>query len=675
MIKLKNLDLQNIFSNRKSFPKTKKFTSIQYKILYLLLILSLLTALIIGGAAVYSMNKILTSASADIISQTKDLHLFTVQRQSDFIYEIFNQTELSLDIFNDTVRWKNGEQNEAFYRALKSFINRIPYISEVKLATVDGKTNVRIFKDQNNFSIESINVVQSSWVQEAIQSKKIVWSDIHNEKLHNHSVITCSTVFYDAQGNVAGVIGIDLDIMVISNKYFNTNLSKSDHYILIDNHGHLIMRRAHPQLSTSDPMWDETFTVPVGGDLHQIRDTEFQTILEKIINTKSGTIIWKRETNDDKYIAFVTITTSSNWSLVLISTKSDILAMVNAEFLKQYKEISIHFIIILFIITLLIIQLSINASKKITKPIKILNSGVQNIGSGNLAYIIKIKTGDELENLADEFNKMSINLQHHIEDLETTTKQRQQIESELNIASRIQRDMLPMMFPAFPENKEFDIFASMVAAKQVGGDFYDFFLIKPDKLCFVIGDVSGKGIPASLFMVISKALIKSEAMSDISPAEILSNVNDNLNAGNDEMMFVTVLLCIMDIVTGEVEFANGGHNPPLCVKNEQEVEFIKLNKSKVLGVFPNITFTNQKLILAPGDSLILYTDGVTEAMDPDNNQFSEKRLYETVLELQGLSVELIENGIQKSVKGFVKDAEQSDDITMLVVRYFGNGVN
>ena len=340
-------------------------------------------------------------------------------------------------------------------------------------------------------------------------------------------------------------------------------------------------------------------------------------------------------------------------------------------FIKEIKEVGIHFFIILISIILLTILISIRSSKRITQPIKILKDGVNKIGSGNLTCKVELKTGDELEQLADEFNKMGANLQHYIDDLEKTTKQKQHIESELNIASRIQRDMLPMIFPAYPERQEIDIFASMSPAKQVGGDFYDFFLINPNKLCFVIGDVSGKGIPAALFMVISKTLLKSEAMTDISPAEILYNVNNSLNSENDEMMFVTVLLCILDLTTGEVEFANGGHNPPLIMKKDHSVDFITLNKAKILGVFPNAIYSNQKLVLAPDEILFLYTDGVTEAMDINNNQFSEKILHNTISGLQGLSVEKIEGGVLKAVKEFVKEAEQSDDITILVAQYRG----
>jgi sigma-B regulation protein RsbU (phosphoserine phosphatase) len=138
------------------------------------------------------------------------------------------------------------------------------------------------------------------------------------------------------------------------------------------------------------------------------------------------------------------------------------------------------------------------------------------------------------------------------------------------------------------------------------------------------------------------------------------------------MMFVTVLLCMMELSTGNIEFANAGHNPPLLMKNNnQDVDYLHLNKSKILGVFPDAPYTNQNITLNPQDTLVLYTDGVTEAMDPDNNQFTENKLHETLLNLQGFSVEKIEEGIQHAVKGFVKDAEQSDDITLLIVQYYG----
>ena len=659
--------MSNLHANKKDFSIAKRLTSIQYKIFIFLITLSLITTFLVGGTAFYSMQDIEESAIAIMMTNNENLYKLMVKKQSGITREIVDNTERSVKIISENLDFKNSDNKELYSNILKSINSHTIYIYNVYIATTDGK--MTIFSKNSNHSLDkNYNPLQTEWYKNAVASKEPVWSGVYKDAgTDGKRVITCSKVFYNAQGKIAGVIGADLLFDHINNNIFNTKIGTSDYYFLIDTDGYLIAR---PEISKTDPQWDEILSMPLDSDLHQIKDNEFQGILKELIDKNHGFVQWHRADKKDKFIAFST-SSSTNLTLGLVVSKSDIEKQAKAAFIKEIKEVGIHFFIILISIILLTILISIRSSKRITQPIKILKDGVNKIGSGNLTCKIELKTGDELEQLADEFNKMGANLQHYIDDLEKTTKQKQHIESELNIASRIQRDMLPMIFPAYPERQEIDIFASMSPAKQVGGDFYDFFLINPNKLCFVIGDVSGKGIPAALFMVISKTLLKSEAMTDISPAEILYNVNNSLNSENDEMMFVTVLLCILDLTTGEVEFANGGHNPPLIMKKDHSVDFITLNKAKILGVFPNAIYSNQKLVLAPDEILFLYTDGVTEAMDINNNQFSEKTLHKTISGLQGLSVEKIEGGVLKAVKEFVKEAEQSDDITILVAQYRG----
>ena len=646
----------------------KNKTSIRNKIFFVLLTLSLFSSLFVGGIALYSMKEIEQSAIDIMIDKNQNMLQVIAHKQSAMTHEILSRTEQSITIIAESLIWEKGKNNDVIFRSLESLKNHDPYIYNTYIATTDGKFT-SFSKDKADNLDKNFNPLERSWYQKAINSKSLVWSDVYPDaSISGKLMITCSKVIYDTQGEIAGVIGFDLTTEEVSNNIINTEIGDMGYAFLIDSYGNIIAR---PEINSSNSQWDEIFTIPIGGNLHQVKNSEFQAILNEMIGSKVGFLEWERKMEGNKFIAFNTFS-SMNLTLGVVSSRAAIEDAAESVFIEKIKEVSIYFIAILIVIMFLAIIIGINSSKIISRPIEILNDGVRKIGAGNLDYIIEIKTGNELEQLAGEFNKMSSNLRQHMRDLELTTKQKQQIESELNIASRIQRDMLPMIFPAFPDNKELDIYASMLAAKQVGGDFYDFFLINPDKLCFVIGDVSGKGIPASLFMVISKTLIKNEAMSNISPAEVLYNVNNTLNNGNEEMMFVTVLLCMMELSTGNIEFANAGHNPPLLMKNNnQDVDYLHLNKSKILGVFPDAPYTNQNITLNPQDTLVLYTDGVTEAMDPDNNQFTENKLHETLLNLQGFSVEKIEEGIQHAVKGFVKDAEQSDDITLLIVQYYG----
>jgi len=265
---------------------------------------------------------------------------------------------------------------------------------------------------------------------------------------------------------------------------------------------------------------------------------------------------------------------------------------------------------------------------------------------------------------------MHLSCQRFTENLRRETEAKERIKSELRIATQIQLSMLPRKFPPFPERREFDIFATMVAAKEVGGDLYDFFFIDENRLCFLIGDVSGKGVPAALFMAITKTLLKTEAKHGLSPDEVLSRVNNTLVPDNDACMFVTIFYAILDVRTGKIEFSDGGHNPPL-VSRGKFFEYMQVPKGFVVGAMEGVKFTKGEYTLAPGDVIFLYTDGVTEAMNPEDELFSERRLKECLSKLTDKSVVEIVEKVRDEIKLFVRDREQSDDITMLALKFRG----
>jgi len=328
----------------------------------------------------------------------------------------------------------------------------------------------------------------------------------------------------------------------------------------------------------------------------------------------------------------------------------------------------------IFLVTIIVVWgLAHRISKRIALPILKLKEGVQIVGKGNLDYRLNIKTGDEIEELASAFNKMAEDLKNHIEHLKRVTAENERIESELKIARNIQASMLPRVFPPFPERREFDIFATMVPAKEVGGDLYDFFFVDKNKLCLIIGDVSGKGVPASLFMAISKILLKREAMEGVSANEILARVNDVIVTDNQTCMFVTLFCVILDTDTGKMEFSNGGHNPPLIARAGGDFEFMNVPAGFVVGAMEDVKFTKGELTLSPGDGIFLYTDGVTEAMNSDKEMFSERRLRDSLCRLKGESPEKIIKGMMRKIEDFTQGAPQSDDITMLAIKFKGEG--
>ena len=285
----------------------------------------------------------------------------------------------------------------------------------------------------------------------------------------------------------------------------------------------------------------------------------------------------------------------------------------------------------------------------------------------------EIRTGDEVEVLADSFRKMEEDIISYLRGFMAVTAEKERIGAELNVATQIQADMLPRIFPAFPERREFDIYATMDPAKEVGGDFYDFFLVDEDHLAVVIADVSGKGVPAALFMVIAKTLIKNHAQNRDTPGAVFTQTNEQLCEGNDAGLFVTAWMGVLEISTGQFVYVNAGHNPPLLKRAGGQFEWLKSRPGFVLAGMEGIRYRENTLQLEPGDELYLYTDGVTEATNSSQELFGEERLQAALNEEPDLPVHKLLPKIKGCIDAFVGEAEQFDDITMLGLHYMERG--
>ena len=284
---------------------------------------------------------------------------------------------------------------------------------------------------------------------------------------------------------------------------------------------------------------------------------------------------------------------------------------------------------------------------------------------------LNIHTGDEIEELSESIKTMEMEINDYIDHLTEVTAEKERMGAELNIATQIQASMLPCIFPAFPDRNEFDIYASMDPAKEVGGDFYDFFLIDEDHIALVMADVSGKGVPAALFMMISKTLLKSAAQSGISPKEVLSQVNTQLCENNEAEMFVTVWLGVMQISTGHMVCANAGHEYPAIRRVGGQYELLHDKHGFVLAGMEGSRYREYEITLEKGDSLFVYTDGVPEATNAENELFGTDRMLEALNQNPDAASEEVIREVQKAMEVFVKQAPQFDDITMLSMIYKG----
>lgn|SRR5574344_684011 len=309
-------------------------------------------------------------------------------------------------------------------------------------------------------------------------------------------------------------------------------------------------------------------------------------------------------------------------------------------------------------------------TKNINNPINVLTAFAEEIGAGNLDKQIEIKEPLEFAKLAQTFNKMISDIKQYVNNIHKMKSDKEKIEAELNIAKEIQESVLPKTFPPYPERVDLDIYATMVPAIKVGGDFYDFYFTDDDHFVITIADVSGHGVPAAMFMMTAKTLIKNLALRRMLPVDIFNYTNQKLCENNEQGFFMTAFFAIIDLKTGQIEYVNAGHNPPLISK-DNNFEFMNIESNIALGVLDDTIYQSGKLQLKPSESILLYTDGVTEAINDNHEFFGDENLLK-ILENQALlkSQKIIEL-ISGELKKYSKGCEQADDITMLSFKYTG----
>lgn len=309
-----------------------------------------------------------------------------------------------------------------------------------------------------------------------------------------------------------------------------------------------------------------------------------------------------------------------------------------------------------------------------TRPLRKLMQGIKIVSRGDFNYKIVIHSRDEIRRLAGAFNQMVLDLKKYIDDLAKTTAEKERIETEMHVAHDVQQGLLPTVFPPFPEAPSVEIFARMEPAREVGGDYYDFFMVDPDHIGVAVADVSGKGMPAGLFMMQIRTLLHNNALNNLSAADVINRVNRIIAADNPSVLFVTVFYLILNIKTGQAVYCNAGHNPPILI-HKQKIGILSteegLGKGVAVGVLEDAEYSDGELLLDRNDSLIIYTDGATEAFNREQKMFGEDRLIHCVKENSSLASRDIWDRIYQSVLTFQDGGEQFDDITILFLKFLG----
>ena len=483
--------------------------------------------------------------------------------------------------------------------------------------------------------------------------------------------ITCVAPFYDADGKFAGCVAIDILMNELNSSMVNDGIINPSVATLIDHEGNYIAGR------DVDPLSEHMGSIFDAG-----RDESLALVGHEILEKKNG-IVSVGEGEDATYIAFATIDTT-DWTICIMSPVSAVIQPaleiresinentdnVVATVMKGIQTVIQSCLLLSALIMLFVTLFTGRISKRISDPLKKLETDVRQISGGNLDNRTKVNTDDEIGSLAESFNHMTDSLQKYIADLKDVTAKEERIVGELAAATNIQASMLPRNFGEI-SCREFNLFASMTPAKEVGGDFYDFFLIDKDHIGLVMADVSGKGVPAALFMVVAKTLIKNQAQLGKSPAEILRNVNEQLCENNEAELFVTVWLAIIEISTGKGLAANAGHEHPAIRRAGGKYELVTYRHSPAVAAMDGIRFSEHPFELHPGDSLFVYTDGVPEATNASDELFGNDRMLAALNRHPDATPEQLLDTVKKEIDAFVGDAPQFDDITMMDFRYTG----
>ncbi|MBZ0181410.1 MAG: SpoIIE family protein phosphatase [Melioribacteraceae bacterium] len=492
------------------------------------------------------------------------------------------------------------------------------------------------------------------WYQIPAHLEEPVWSEPYYDEGGGNVVMTTYSVpFYKTENGIKkfwGIITVDialdwLDSLVSSIKIYETGfafvISYAGTFVTHPNNDFILN---HTIFSLS-----EEYNIP---DLREIG--------KKMIKDESGFRELNGVTIKEDSRIYYTPFNSNTWSLGVIFPEKELYADLN--------NISLLIIVIGLFGLGFIVTTVTEVSKRLTKPLNQFAKAAGEVGSGKFnTELPQITSKDEIGELYNSFKRMQVELNNYIENLKATTAEKEKMQSELRIAHQIQMDMVPKIFPPFPERDDVDLFAVLDTAKEVGGDLYDFFFIDDERIVVLVGDVAGKGVPASLFMAVTRTLIRSKFTKGISTAKVVDQINRDLMQNNDSQLFVTLLLCIIDLKTKEMEYTSGGHNPAYIVSEDGTITTLKDRHGMALGLFDVIPYTSSTYQMKQGDKFILYTDGVNEAMDKNGDIYDYERFENMLGKIKDLSAKESIEIILKDIKKFAEGAEQSDDITLMVV--------
>ncbi len=557
---------------------------------------------------------------------------------------------------------------------MKAMLSNSDKISRCYIGLADG-THIAVDTSSANKYDENGRIIpfpvrQRPWYTAAQQAGEMIFTGLEKDAYTGEVGVTCA-VPVTVGDEFIGVVAVDLVLENMSD-FVRSAADSGSYAFIINNRGQVI-------LSPEDNGTFRAEEAETADDLRESEDPDLARFVTAAL--QEPTDLTLLTLNDRQYYVAGAPMPTIGWAVIGVVDKevteqpgnvlSEGFTAVNTAAAEKFRAgtagTNRNAMLMIMLLMLVSGTGGLYMANRIVKPVKAMTEEITNSSKTGQVFEMKdvYRTSDEIELLAESFDDLSRKTVQYINDITEITKEKERIGTELELARKIQADMLPNIYPAFPERSEFDIYATMDPAKEVGGDFYDFFLIDNDHLGMVIADVSGKGVPAALFMMMSKILINNYSMMGGSPARILEKINDTICQNNEEEMFLTVWLGILEISTGRITAANAGHEYPAICGADGKFELLKDRHGFVIGGIEGVKYTDYEMTLEKGGMLFLYTDGVPEAMNEEHELFGAERMIEAMNSSSAEGpVELLTD-VTHALDAFVGDAAQFDDVTML----------
>ena len=541
-----------------------------------------------------------------------------------------------------------------------------------------GENSSRWFEDGK---VRTYDPRTRGWYQSAVKKGGVIFTEGELDALTGTYCVECARPVLGKDGQVLAVIGTDLYLDDMQ-QAMQENSVAGEYQMVVNQNGQAVFSI----LRTAFPLPD----ADQGADLRYSSSEMLAKVISGALDGTFSGVVQGRLGEDEYYLTAAPVE-ATGWVLVsafarqnaaeaaiMMKAKNEqIQEEATALYLEKSGKSRETALVLLTAAAVLMLISAVVLGKRIVNPLNLITKRISMLSEGNLEFKMEdaYRTGDEVEELALSFATISHKTLEYLETVKQITAEKERVGTELALATEIQGAMLPHIVPAFPDRRDFDIFGSMDPAKEVGGDFYDYFLIDADHLCMVIADVSGKGVPAALFMMASKIILQNTAMLGKSPAEILYRTNRAICSSNDAAMFVTVWLGILELSTGKLVSANAGHEYPAVKQPGKPFELYHDKHGFVLGGIDGMRYKEYEVQLEPGSKLFVYTDGVPEATNADEELFGTKRMIEALNSDPDAEPQDVLKNVRTAVDAFVNDADQFDDLTMLCLEYKGPSVS